>query len=152
MDNLKLDRDLKELRIEKSLYKANTLSYYFVLLAIILNGVFLIQSLNVMDKTFDVGLVILFNIFISLLLFLGAVRLKIYAKNWTYIVAGVGIIQFIRSIFYIPENASGSQVTKFVLLLVFSAILLLAAAAYAYRKVILQESYKAKHLEDKARR
>lgn len=152
MDNLKLKEDLRELRIEKSLYKANVLSYYLVLLAIVLNGIVLIRTLNVVDKTYSVGLIILFNIFVSLLLFLGAVRLKTYAKNWTYIVCVVGAVQVIRAFFYIPENANRSEVITFILLLLVSAVLLILAALYAYNKVILQEKYKAKHLEDEAGR
>lgn len=152
MDNLKLKEDLKELRIEKSLYKANGLSYYLVLLSIVLNGVFLIRTLNVIDKTYSVGLIILFNIFISLLLFLGAVRLKTYAKNWTYITTVVGVVQVIRAIFFIPENATGTAYLTLVLLLLISAALLIGSAVYAYQKIILQESYKAKLTDAEARR
>ncbi len=152
MDSLNTNRDIKELRVEKSFYKANVFSYYLVILAIILNGVFLVQTLNLVDKTYDLGLIILFNIFISLLLFLTAVRVKTYNKNWTYVAAVVGAMQIVRSIFFIPDNAEGKQVVVLTILLLVSAILLLAAAGFAYKKILLQEAYIKKHPNDKTGR
>ena len=152
MDNLNTNQDKKELRVEKSLYKANDISYYLIMLAILLNGVFLIQTLNIVDKTFNVGLIILFNIFISLLLFLTAVRVKSYTKPWTYVAVIVGGIQVIRAIFFIPENATTSKAVTLLVLLLVSAIALVVSAIYAYGKIILQEAYKAKHANDKTGR
>lgn len=132
---------MNKVTVEKSFYQPNKLSYNLILIGLSLNVYYIIRTLNVMDKTLDIGITILVNIFILLLLFLSSVRVKTYSRNWSFGVIGLGLLQIFRGFLFIPEEAALIK-TNLLTVMILSGILLIGAGVYGSLQVYNQKLYK----------
>jgi len=91
-------------KYERLHYQRNNFSYWFCLLAILFDVLYMcgvIAPLQIVPDI-NIGLDVVFNILFLLFVFLGSEKLKTYNKNWGYYIIGIAIVQIIR-IFYIPN-------------------------------------------------
>jgi len=132
---------MNKIKVEKSLYQPNTLGYNLILLSIALNGYYLIRILNIVEKNYDIGGIVLFNIFVSLLLFLGAVRCKVYNQRWAIGIIVIGAIQAIRPFVSLPEEVVELK-TQLILVVVVSGLVLISAGIISLIKVLNQKELK----------
>lgn len=77
-------------------YVGNLLAYKITLIIIAINTLFLIMTLNNMKLGAYVGIYILFNIGFTLLLFLLAVKVKIYDRKWINLLLIIAIFYLLR--------------------------------------------------------
>lgn len=75
-------------------YQANSLSYWLMLLVVLLEVIYIIVFLNSMYVSYMEFPVLIINLIFTLFLFLSAMKVKVYNKTWT-------IINFIFSIYLI---------------------------------------------------
>lgn len=137
----RIEKPIEHIRIEKTIYQPNKLSGNLIMLVIAINVYFVLQVLNVIDKDFHIGVHILSNIFLTLVLFLGSVRVKVYQMNWSYVILGFGVFQILRGLFLIPAEVTGSLETTLTFALVFSGVLAIAAAVISIQKITRQRKY-----------
>lgn len=90
---------------EISVFKPNRLDFFWLMLFILLNTIITFQSTSVMDYTIRIFLFDLFNIVLTLVMFLAAEQIKKYHKTWSYVVIGVGVFQWIHLAF-LPEKTN----------------------------------------------
>jgi hypothetical protein len=79
---------------EKKLYKQNDLGYNLILFFIFCTALYSIFTLKKMTIDYKVGIFVVIIIFVSLISFLAAVKLKIYSIKWGYTSIVIGISQF----------------------------------------------------------
>ncbi len=85
----------KMTRIERTFYQTNNVPYLVVLLSIALNLYATIVLLNSLSTTYLIAVTILFNIFVTLFLFLCGIKVKVYQLSWAWILFGfVGFLIF----------------------------------------------------------
>lgn len=130
---------------ERLRYQKNSLSYLLALGGLVFNCLYMVKLLADPDIVPDihVGVDVVVNIVFLLFVFLGAEKLKVYNKTWSYLVAGIGLINFAR-IFYLPTrllNLETPQILQsdfnlMALYLLISGGLLLAAAVVCYFKCL----------------
>ena len=105
-----------------------------------------------------IGASIIYNLVFMLVVFLSSEAVKNYKKNYSYILAAVGVMQIVR-IFYIPANAhaattvvngvetpvmgDGQFYTEAVFLVISAACLLASAAVNFYKCRELSEHLKS---------
>lgn len=84
-------------------YKSNGLCYWLVLLAAVLDLVYLIQLLSVIEKNIWIGVSILFNIAVLLFLFTSAIKIKNYKKTFNIPVIVFGFYTVARVFGILPH-------------------------------------------------
>ncbi len=138
---------------ERLRYQKNKTSYLLALLGLLFNCLYMVKLLADPDIVPDihVGFDVILNIVFLLFVFLGAEKLKVYNKTWCFIVAGIGVINFIR-VFYLPVRLLNLEIPPILqgdfnlmaLYLIASGGLLIAAAIVGYFKCLrLAEIVKA---------
>ncbi len=134
---------------EKLLYQVNKISYMLTLLYIIINIFYCLVILNSMyvvnPETFKRGYLVmwvaLFNIGLVLYAFLIAVQAKNYKLTASYVLFGLGLLQFLRIFFFIPKEISGSNLIILILLLIASGVLVVVAGLITYKKSKIRRDY-----------
>lgn len=96
-------RKKDDIDLEISVFKPNRLDFFWLMIFIILNTIITFQSTSLMDYTIRIFIYDLFNIVLTLVMFLAAEQIKKYHKVWSYVVIGVGIFQLIHLAF-LPEK------------------------------------------------
>lgn len=96
-------------RPAKLLYQANKTSYQLAMLMIVFNTIYTIEVLNRMRLGTQVGSVTLFNIVLSLFMFLAAVKTKTYHFKWSVITLLLGLSYGIR-LFTLPNAPSADPI------------------------------------------
>lgn len=136
-----MSKSLQDIKVEKTIYQPNALSYNLIMLVLAFNVYFVLQILQVIDKDIDIGFHVLFNIFMTLVLFLGAVRVKIYDLRWSYVILGFGVFQFVRGFLFLPAEVSGSMETRLTLILALSGLIAIGATILSVIKIKRQNKY-----------
>ena len=94
--------DKKDFMVDLSFYRPNVSCYWLVLSCVIFNLFYLIKLLDVMDKTFWIGVSILFNIAALLFLFIAAIKIKNYKKSFNIPTLIFGLYTTIRTLVVLP--------------------------------------------------
>ncbi len=115
-------------------YTVNKHSYVLILLAIVINTLFLILNLNAMNVEYSIGIYILSNILITMLWFLLAVKIQTYDKLWTYIAIGFAAYSSLR-ILMLPQGTSAILSNMTVISYVVTSVLLLWSALVSLKKI-----------------
>lgn len=110
---------------EQKLYQSNKWPYLLLILFIVLNALFSALILNKMPSDKMLGVFIMLTIFLLLMGFLTAVKVKIYSRPFSYIAIVMGIFQGSR-IFFSPSQLTGAAAS-----IVFLVCLLSASACAA---------------------
>lgn len=125
---------------EKMLYQVNKSGSNLIIVFILLNMFYTIQTLTYMPLTILVGSFTIVNIIISLAGFLGSTKCKVYNIKWAY--AGVvgAILQAVRFIEIPASFDSGLRMTLFIAL-ELSAVALLAGSIITIQKSKIKNDY-----------
>ena len=87
---MKPDISEKEKKVYVTLYKKDAPSYAMILLATLLEFVYVVSILDVMPVTFMMGVAVIVNIFLLFLLFTCAVKVNVYEIPWAAVSLIVG--------------------------------------------------------------
>jgi small-conductance mechanosensitive channel len=118
---------------EKLLFQENKLSFQLVLLFIILNTIITILVLKYMKVNVRVSIFVLYNIVLSLLSFLLAMKVKNYSLGWGSFSIIISISQFIRVL--IRPEITNASVNQFIIILtILSAGFMMAGGIVAITK------------------
>ncbi len=79
-----------------SFYKLDSGNYWLILLVTVIELYYLIILLAMMERSFYVGIVILFNIGVLLFLFTCAIKVRAYKKVFSYLIVSYGIYCALR--------------------------------------------------------
>lgn len=79
-----------------SFYKLDSGNYWLILLVTAIELYYLIILLAMMERSFYVGIVILFNIGVLLFLFTCAIKVRAYKKVFSYLIVSYGIYCVLR--------------------------------------------------------
>lgn len=86
----------KEQNTNLSFYKLDSGNYWLILLLTAIELYYLIILLAMMERSFYVGIVILFNIGVLLFLFTCAIKVRAYKKVFSYLILSYGIYCALR--------------------------------------------------------
>jgi hypothetical protein len=111
---------------EKLIYQDNKTAYELAIGFILLNTLATILTLNFMEINIRIGTFVMFNIILSLVSFLMAMKVKKYSLSWAYGAVIISIIQFLRS-FFMPELADQLKNQMTMIIMIASAGLILAS-------------------------
>lgn len=119
-------------------YQLNKIAFYSLMLAVIANIVYILNSLEfyVVNNAISnfVFIDTAFNITILLLGFLTAVKLRMYIKKWVYVAYGIGIFQLVR-IIWTPAVNNTDEFTFIVLCLTISSALAFLAGTISILRI-----------------
>src|SRR5690554_5550591 len=121
-------------RPARMLYQPNKIGYYLMLIFIIANLVYTIQSLETMATTLFLGTDTMINIAILLAGFLASAKIKVYDKRWSYIAFGFALFQIVR-MFWTPGIKQ-----DWVVYLAISSISALLASFISLHKINIIEN------------
>ncbi len=146
---MKTDQD-KQIQLDRMRYTKNKVSSNLVLLAILLNVFFFVsiykRDVGTYYYTIKIGISVIYNLVFMLFAFLCSEGIKNYKKHYSFVLAFLGLLQFIR-IFIIPVNAykatvslgtsevmamENAQFVRCVIYLVLSGIALFVSAFVGY--------------------
>lgn len=118
---------------EKLLYQNNNLAYNLTLGFILINTIVMIIVLKSMTINIRVGSFILFNIILSLISFLLAIKVKKYSINWAILGVCIGALQGVRS-YTLPQLPSVGTNKLLVALSIISSVLVIMGGIVTYIK------------------
>lgn len=136
------------IKIDKMRYQPNNLSYYTAFLAIAFDAYYLLTVITnqEVNPTVTIAVKVLLNIAFILTIFLAMVKVRIYKKNWSYVLFVFAVITLAR-IFYMPmkliSNENLSMVFRihlFVILAIIASLLFISAIV-SYTKCSKLEAY-----------
>lgn len=141
-------------------YQYSTVSYWLMLLVIVLQIVYIIVFLNDMKINYLEFPVLIINLVITLILFLSAMKVKVHNKKWTYVNFGFSGYLIVRIFAIIPLIAhdydevldeAGEVITQAIsysslrtVLIVISAIMLgliLISSIISIKRISLREKF-----------
>ena len=105
-NNKKLTKEYKEKRGKVLKYQTNSLSYYFMLLVVLLEIIYVIIFLNKMYVSYMEFPTLIVNLVFILFLFLSAMKVKVYNKGWSIINLIFAVYLIIRIFVVIPFFAA----------------------------------------------
>ncbi|MFI3252466.1 MAG: hypothetical protein R3Y60_04930 [bacterium] len=127
--------------VDMLFYKPNTVSYYFILLSVLLELFYLIFMLSKMEYNYLIGIFIIVNICFLLLLFTMALENKVYKKQSSILAIVFGV--YVATRFYtVPFILNVTQ--EFVLFIVVTIAiswLNLVAGFISIQKIKLRKKY-----------
>lgn len=99
-----MGRDISEAekKVYVTLYKKDAGSYALMLLATLVEFVYVIAILDVMPVSFMMGLTVIFNIFLIFLLFTCAVKMNVYQAKWAAVALAAGGYMVARALVIVP--------------------------------------------------
>lgn len=118
---------------ERMLYQVNLKGYYLLIAFIALNTFYTVFILNEMDKDSQIGIFVMLTIFLILLGFFLAIKLKTYSVKWSYLTIIIGIFQGTRIVFT-ANNTEGALSLVLDLVLMLSALLCITGGVISLRK------------------
>ena len=152
------------IRRDRMRFRKNKMSSNLAILAIVFD-VFYFVSIYQSDKgnyyyTYMIGISVIYNLIFMLAAFLSAEGVKSYKKNYSYLLALLGVGQIVRIFMqahtYVDAAAGlteppmgNGQFTYLVALLVLSAVCLVAAGVVNYIKCVTLEAH-LKYLEEQS--
>lgn len=115
-------------KVYVTLYKKDAGSYALMLLATLVEFIYVIAILDVMPVSFMMGLTVIFNIFLIFLLFTCAVKMNVYQAKWAVVALVVGGYMVARALVVVPFVLQPYEWQTMLLLanLIGAALLLLA--------------------------
>lgn len=115
-------------KVYVTLYKKDAGSYALMLLATLVEFIYVIAILDVMPVSFMMGLTVIFNIFLIFLLFTCAVKMNVYQAKWAVVALVVGGYMVARALVVVPFVLQPYERQTMLLLvnLIGAALLLLA--------------------------
>ena len=147
------------IRRDRMRFKKNKLSANLTLLAILLNVLYFVNiyqnDAGSYYHNYMIGISVVYNLIFMLIAFLAEEGVKNYAKNYTFPLLILGVIQIVR-IFILPTAAhtyidaengfpeppmGNGQFYYLVILLIASSVCLIAAAVINYMKCTALESH-----------
>lgn len=116
--------------LEITVFRPNRLDASLLYLFIILNTILAMRSLSVMEYSGRIFIFIIFNIILTLFLFLASAQIKNYIKLWSYLTIIVSVFQLMR-MFFLPEH-TGSAI-NYILYIVTGSLGILSGG-FSYFK------------------
>lgn len=115
-------------KVYVTLYKKDAGSYALMLLATLVEFIYVIAILDVMPVSFMMGLTVIFNIFLIFLMFTCAVKMNVYQAKWAVVALVVGGYMVARALVVVPFVLQPYERQTMLLLanLIGAALLLLA--------------------------
>lgn len=86
-------------------YKPDSFNFFWLMIFLVLNTISAMNSTTLMEYSIRVFSFSLFNILLTLLMFLAAEKIKNYHIGWSYGVIGIGIVQLCR-LLILPEKTN----------------------------------------------
>lgn len=108
-------RKKDDIDYEISVFKPNRLDFCWVMLFIVLNTIITFQSTSLMEYTIRIFIFDLFNIVLTLVMFLAAEQIKKYHKEWSYIVIGIGVFQWVHLAFSPARTNTVMNIVLYIL-------------------------------------
>ena len=108
-------RKKDDIDYEISVFKPNRLDFCWVMLFIVLNTIITFQSTSLMEYTIRIFIFDLFNIVLTLVMFLAAEQIKKYHKEWSYIVIGIGVFQWVHLAFLPARTNTVMNIVLYIL-------------------------------------
>ena len=96
-------RKKDDIDYEISVFKPNRLDFCWVMLFIVLNTIITFQSTSLMEYT------------IRIFIFLAAEQIKKYHKEWSYIVIGIGVFQWVHLAFLPARTNTVMNIVLYIL-------------------------------------
>lgn len=131
-------------------YSKDKLPYALCMLGLSINVAYFVAMYKnpVLVSDVTTGLDILYNIIFMMIVFLGGEKAKAYVRNWSYIIGGLGVVQFIRILllpahFLRMEQLTAAEHAWLVLFLAASGVSLIAAGIVSY----IHSTMLLKHLQ-----
>lgn len=140
-----MEQTRKEQLIDLSFYKPNATSYKLVLLAAVLELVYLVLMLTVMQLEMIIGIFILVNICFLLLIFTTALEIKVYTPRSSYIAIGFGVYSIARFILIplmIEATIPMSTLIPLYIICGVSAFAMIIGGLISMKKVIEKKQYR----------
>lgn len=124
-----------EKKVYVTLYKKDAGSYALMLLATLVEFIYVIAILDVMPVSFMMGLTVIFNIFLIFLLFTCAVKMNVYLAKWAVVALAVAGYMALRALVIVPLVLKPyDRQTMLLLANLIGAVLLLLAGLGNIRK------------------
>lgn len=101
-----LEKQYKDKQGKILKYQSNSFSYWLMLLAVLIEIIYVIVFLNKMYVSYLEFPTLIINLIFILFLFLSAMKVKVYSKSWTIINFVFGCYLFVRIFAVIPFVAS----------------------------------------------
>lgn len=139
-------RKKDEIDYEISVFKPNTMDFMLLMLFIIFNTVLTIYSTSLMEYTIRIFIFDLFNIVLTLIMFLAAEQIKKYHQQQSYIVIGIGVFQWVHLSFLPDLTYTPWNITLYIItgaLAVYAGVSSLIKSLS--RKKFLQEKKGVQH-------
>ena len=102
MENKAERLEEKQKKVHVSLFRKEKVSYSLTLFAIIAELVYVIGILDVMNKSYWMGITVMVNILMLFLMFTCAVKMNVYDKKWAFIALVVAVYLVIRQLVLVP--------------------------------------------------
>ena len=102
MENTAERLEEKQIKVHVSLFRKEKVSYSLTLFAIIAELVYVIGILDVMNKSYWMGITVMVNILMLFLMFTCAVKMNVYDKKWAFIALVVAVYLVIRQLVLVP--------------------------------------------------
>ena len=118
---------------EKRLYLENKRSQQLIMLFLLGNTIFTLVYINSMDVTARLGFFVMLNIFLSLFVFLMAVRQKVYDIRWGYAGIALAVFQLVRMLWIPVEIINPTRLILQVLLVVTALLALFGSVTCIQR-------------------
>lgn len=135
--------------VEKRLYLENKRSQQLIMLFLLGNTIFTLLYINAMNVSVRLGFFVMLNIFLSLFVFLMAVRQKVYDLRWGYAGIALGIFQFARML-WIPAEIIDQTRLILQILLIATGIIALVASITCIQRSQERQQYIVEHGVDDA--
>ena len=129
---------------EKRLYLENKRSQQLIMLFLLGNTIFTLVYINSMDVTARLGFFVMLNIFLSLFVFLMAVRQKVYDIRWGYAGIALAVFQFVRML-WIPVEIVDTTRLILIALLIVTGVLALVSSITCIQRTRQREQYIIDH-------
>lgn len=100
---------------EITIFRPNKIDFFWLMLFIILNTILTIYSTSLMEYTIRIFIFDIFNIVLTLIMFLAAEQIKKYHKEWSYIVIAVGLFQLIHLSFLPAKTYTAFNIVLYVI-------------------------------------
>ncbi len=131
-------------------YKTDSFGYWFLLLAVALEVIYIIVALSVMPREYLLGIMILFNIAVLLFLFTAALKVKNYVKQFSIASIAYGVYNVLRIVVVVPFilkiNYSAIAFSKsfwIIFTLAVSSLICILVGIKSYRQILRKEKYKS---------
>ena len=122
---------------EITIFRPNMIDFFWLMVFIILNTILTIYSTSLMEYTIRIFIFDIFNIVLTLIMFLAAEQIKKYHKEWSYGVIVIGIFQLLHLAF-LPAK---TNTVLNIILYIITGLLALYAGVSSLLKSIFRSKF-----------